>query len=317
MARWQIQLLALLALLTCMGCAPSGDAVPTLVPSAPLPTAPRPSATPNPTTTPTAVPTATPTSTPTAVPTATPSPAPTAIPAATECGEQRGKIARKQLRSRSMGRIEDYRIYTPACYSQQAGRRYPVVYLLHGGEHNEEHWDDVGVDDTADALIVAGKIPPLLIVLPDGGQDFGPLHGDPPPFARYLHDELIPHIDASYRSVADRADRALGGISYGAAWALLLAARYPDSFSAIGAHSPAIGTFNSIYPDAKALCANRPRVYIDVGDHDGLRRPAADMHAALDQAGCPNEFHVYPGSHVESYWNRHLEDYLRFYTREW
>ena len=216
-----------------------------------------------------------------------------------------------------MGRIETYRIYTPACYRRQAGRRYPVLYLLHGGEHNEEHWDDVGVDDASDALIAAGQIPPLLIVLPDGGQDFGPLRGSPPPFARYLHDELIPHVDASFRTVADRADRAIGGISYGAAWALLLAARYPDSFGAIGAHSPAIGPYNGIYPDAQALCAEQPRVYVDVGDHDALRRPAADLHAALDKAGCPNEFHISSGRHIESYWNRHLEEYLRFYTHEW
>jgi enterochelin esterase-like enzyme len=254
---------------------------------------------------------------PTAVPTATPSPAPTASPAATACGEQHGKIIREQLRSHSMGRIETYRVYTPACYDQQPIRRYPVVYLLHGGEHNEEHWDDVGVDDAADALIATGTIPPLLIVLPDGGQDFGPLRGNPPPFAGYLHDELIPQIDARYRSVADRADRALGGISYGAAWALLLAARYPESFSAVGAHSPAIGAFNGIYPNIQALVAGKLRIYLDVGDHDGLRRPTADLDAGLTKAGWPHEFHVYPGRHNEAYWNRHLEDYLRFYTREW
>src|SRR5689334_23763694 len=108
-----------------------------------MPTAlPHPSARPKSTATPTAPDSATPTTTParsiipTAVPTATPTMAPTASPAATECGEQHGRIDREQLRSRSMGRIEPYRIYTPACYSQQAGRRYPVVYLLHGGEHN-------------------------------------------------------------------------------------------------------------------------------------------------------------------------------------
>jgi len=242
---------------------------------------------------------------------------PTATPAATACGEQHGKISREQLRSHSMGRIETYRVYTPACYEQQISRRYPVVYLLHGGEHNEEHWDDVGVDDAADELIAAGAVPPLLIVLPDGGQDFGPLHGDPPPFAGYLHDELIPQIDASYRSVADRADRALGGISYGAAWALLLAARYPEIFSAVGAHSPAIGTFNGIYPDIHALVAGKLRIYLDVGDSDGLHRPTADFDAGLTKAGWPHEFHVYPGHHNEAYWNRHLKEYLRFYTREW
>jgi enterochelin esterase-like enzyme len=251
------------------------------------------------------------------VPTATPAPAPQVTPAATACGEQHGKISREQLRSRNMGRIEAYRVYTPACYDQQALRRYPVLYLLHGGEHNEEHWDDVGVDDAADGMIAAGTIPPLLIVLPDGGQDFGPLRGNPPPFASYLHDELIRHIDASYRSVADRADRALGGISYGAAWALLLAARYPETFSAVGAHSPAIGTFNGIYPDIDALVAGKLRIYLDVGDRDALRRPTAAFDAGLTKAGWPHEFHVYAGRHNEAYWNRHLKDYLRFYTREW
>jgi len=221
------------------------------------------------------------------------------------------------LHSQSMGTDETYRIYIPACYSRQEARRYPALYLLHGGEHNEEHWDDIGVDDAADALIAAGAIPPLLIVLPDGGQDFGPLRGDPPPFARYLHDELIPHIDAAYRTQAERERRALGGISYGAAWALMLAARYPGSFSAVGAHSPAIGSFNGIYPDVPALAAEKLRIYLDVGDHDGLRWPTADLDAALTKAGVSHEFHIYPGRHIETYWNSHLEDYLRFYTAAW
>jgi enterochelin esterase-like enzyme len=216
-----------------------------------------------------------------------------------------------------MRRQETYRVYVPACYDRQEFRRYPVVYLLHGGEHNAEHWDDVGVDEAADTAIAAGVIPPLLIVLPDGGQDFGPLGGNPPPFARYLHDELMPHIDAAYRTAPDRAHRAIGGISYGAAWALLLAARYVDTFAAVGAHSPAIGAFNGIYPDAKALAAGKTRIYIDAGDRDGLRRPAAVFAAALTDAGAAPEFHIYPGGHVEAYWNDHLEEYLRFYAQGW
>jgi enterochelin esterase-like enzyme len=226
-------------------------------------------------------------------------------------------MVHSSLRSAAMGHDETYRIYVPACYDQQAFRRYPALYLLHGGEHNEEHWDDVGVDETADAAIAAGVIPPLLIVLPDGGQDFGPLRGDPPPFARYLHNELIPHVDTTYRTVADRDHRALGGISYGAAWALLLAARYVDTFVAVGAHSPAIGSYNGIYPDAQAIAAGKLRVYVDVGDRDGLRRPAAAFVDVLKQAGAAPEFHMYPGSHTEAYWNGHLEEYLRFYAQTW
>ena len=235
----------------------------------------------------------------------------------TACGETHGQIIHAQLRSGAFHNAQTYRVYLPACYTEQANRRYPTLYLLHGGNHNEEHWDDVGVDDAADPLIAAGAIPPLLIILPDGGQDFGPLHGDPPPFAGFLLGELIPHIDATYRTVPDRAHRALGGISYGAAWSLLLAARYPDAFSAIGAHSPAIGSFNGIYPDVGALAAGKPRIYLDVGDQDALRRPVAAFDAELTAAGLPHEFHIYPGRHIEAYWTSHLEEYLRFYTAEW
>ena len=261
------------------------------------------------------VPGPTPSASPAATPAATAAPSPT--PGPTACGETRGRISGELLRSAALGRDETYRVYTPACYARQTFRRYPAIYLLHGGEHNEEHWDEIGVDEAADRLIAAGAIPPLLIVLPDGGQDFGPLRGSPPPFARYLRDELIPHIDASFRTEPDRAGRAIGGISYGGAWALLLAARYANTFGAVGAHSPAIGTYNGIYPDANAIVAGGLRVYIDVGDRDGLRKPAAAMADALARAGRAPEFHVYPGRHVEAYWNSHLEEYLRFYAQDW
>ncbi len=216
-----------------------------------------------------------------------------------------------------MGRDEQFRVYTPPCYAGRPDRRYPAIYLLHGGEHNDEHWDDIGVDDAADALIAAGAIAPVLIVLPDGGQDFGPLSGDPPPFARFLEQRLIPYIDSRYRTQPDREHRALGGISYGAAWALLLAARYPGMFRAVGAHSPAIGAFNGIYPDAAALAHGGVRVYLDVGDHDSLREPARTFDATLAQAGAAHELHVFAGRHAEAYWRAHLADYLRFYAAGW
>lgn len=241
------------------------------------------------------------------------------MPAATPvaCAAKHGNVVQSRLRSAAMGRDERFRVYLPPCYAEQASRRFPVIYLLHGGEHNEEHWDDIGVDEAADALISSGAIPPALIVLPDGGQDFGPIQGSPPPFARFLHDGLIAHVDASYRTLADRDHRALGGISYGAAWVLLLAARYPETFSAIGAHSPAIGSFNGIYPNTAALAKAHLRIYLDVGDHDGLRRPAADFDAALTKAGAAHEFHIFAGRHAEAYWHAHLADYLRFYTAGW
>lgn len=219
--------------------------------------------------------------------------------------------------SRAMGRDERWRVYTPPCYAQQTARRYPVLYLLHGGEHNDEHWDDIGIDTAADALIASGAIPPLLIVLPDGGQDFGPLSGSPPPFADFMQSTLIPQIDRDERTLADRDHRRLGGISYGAAWALLLAARFPELWSAVGAHSPAIGSFNGIEPDAAALARGHVRAYLDVGDRDGLRKPTETFASQLKQAGADFELHIFAGRHTDAYWRAHLADYLHFYTAGW
>jgi enterochelin esterase-like enzyme len=224
---------------------------------------------------------------------------------------------RSRITSDYLGKQQSYRVYLPPCYDRQTDRRYPVVYLLHGAGHDDGYWDDVGVDEAADPLIAEGQIPPLLIVLPDGNRTFGSRTGDPPPFAGFLVQELIPHIDTAYRSQPDREHRAIGGISLGGAWALLLAARYPELFSAVGGHSPAIGTLNGIHPDVNALVAGKLRIYLDVGDQDSLKRPTAALDAALTQANDPHEFHVNPGSHVEVYWTSHLEEYLAFYTQPW
>ncbi len=270
-----------------------------------------------PTTAPTAPPPPTATTSPTQAPTATPPPPPTPTPGATACGETRGRIVPLSITSRALGKDQRYRVYLPPCYEQQTHRRYPVIYLLHGAGHDDGYWDDVGVDEAADPLIAAGAIPPVLIVLPDGNRTFGTTRGDPPPFGAFLLRELIPHIDARYRTLADREHRAIGGISLGGAWALLLAARYPAAFGAVGGHSPAIGPLNGINPAPRAFADGNVRVYLDVGDRDSLKAPTARLDAALTALGWPHEFHVYPGRHVEAYWTSHLEEYLRFYAALW
>src|SRR6478736_7005132 len=60
-------------------------------------------------------------------------------------------------------------VYLPACYAADRSRRYPAVYLLHGGSADQTQWRDVGITTAADGLIAAGDLPPLVIVMPDGG----------------------------------------------------------------------------------------------------------------------------------------------------
>lgn len=243
--------------------------------------------------------------------------APTAQGVRPRCDETQGQMLREQLISASYGRQQTYRVYLPPCYAQNTAARYPVIYLLHGGGHDDAYWEDLGIGTIASQLIADGTIPPVMIVLPNGNGSFGSRDGDPPPFTDHIINELIPRIDATYRTQANRAHRAIGGISLGGAWALLLASQFSELFSAVGGHSPAVGTVNWSVPDVRPLVQGHERIYLDVGSDDSLRGPTARLDQALTAAGYPHEYHVYPGKHEERYWSGHMAEYLTFYTALW
>lgn len=123
-------------------------------------------------------------------------------------------------------------VYLPACYEADPARRFPVLYLLHGAGNTEQQWPDVGIAAAADAVIGSGDIGPMIIVLPNGGP------GLPHTLVEQVSDQLNPWADTTYRTIAQRSGRAIGGISRGGAIALLAAAAHPELFQAVGGHSP-------------------------------------------------------------------------------
>ena len=213
----------------------------------------------------------------------------------------------------------EYRVYLPPCYDQQLPERYPVLYLIHGQSYNDEQWDRLGADETADKLVASGEIPPFIIVMPRD-RNWG--QPDEDPFGQVLIDELIPLIDEQYRTMPDRRQRAVGGLSRGAGWALHLGLSEWELFGAFGAHSlatfwsdaPYIRTWLSEIP-AEAL----PRIYLDVGDRDRPPILAAAMRfeELLTQLNIPHEWYLFPGYHDEDYWAAHVEKYLRWYSQPW
>ena len=94
--------------------------------------------------------------------------------------------------------------------------------------------------DAAEAAIVAGSIPPLLIVMPDNGWLANTTTSGPNSYEGFVLNELIPHVEATYRARSEAAGRAVGGLSRGGYWSLMMAFRRPDLFRSIGAHSPAL-----------------------------------------------------------------------------
>lgn len=175
------------------------------------------------------------------------------------------------------------------------------------------------MDDTADRLISSGEIAPLIIVMPYDRYGGQPTETG---FSEAITTELIPRIDAKYRTQADRKGRAVGGLSRGAGWAIHLAISEWRLFGALGAHSPAV-----FHTDAQRMRSwldlvpegQTPRIWIDIGDKDRpeITRSTEWFEALLNEYDIPHEWRLLAGYHEENYWREHVEAYLRWYTREW
>jgi enterochelin esterase-like enzyme len=257
--------------------------------------------------TPPPTPTLTPTSAP---PTPAYSPAFPTVPFAPDCTETAGTVSNFNYHAYTLGYSLFYDVYLPPCY-EATSDAYPVIYLLHGQAFIEDQWDRLGADEAADALIAAGQAP-FIMVMPRGGAN--------PYFGQGLVKDLIPYIEATYRIRADRAYRAIGGLSRGAGWAIYLGLSHPDLFSAIGAHSPAVqyihaAEIDNLLDDLPP--GQMPRLWLDIGDNDSLIANTEWFMEMLDERDIPYRFHLNPGKHAEAYWSAHVREYLEFYVEEW
>jgi enterochelin esterase-like enzyme len=194
-----------------------------------------------------------------------------------------------------------------------------VLYLFHGQGYTDDQWDRLGVDETADALIATGELAPFIVVMPRERQGGEPGESN---YGEAILEVLIPYVDDTYRTSPERSDRAVGGLSRGAGWAVHLAIAHWESFGALGAHSPAI-----FYYDAERMRSmldaippdSYTRVYLDIGDRDQheIMRVSLWFEELLDQRSIPHEWHLFSGYHNEAYWGAHIEGYLRWYARQW
>lgn len=134
------------------------------------------------------------------------------------------------------------RVLLPEGYDAAPRRRYPVLYLLHGANGNERDWSTPALGNAE--AITDGV--PLIVVMPDGGK--GGFYTDwynngalgPPEWETYHIDELLPWIDAHFRTTGQRSGRAIAGLSMGGFGSMSYAARHPDLFVAAAAFSGAV-----------------------------------------------------------------------------
>jgi enterochelin esterase-like enzyme len=197
-------------------------------------------------------------------------------------------------------------VYLPACYASEPDRRFPVVFLLHGAGADASQWPAIGIASVADQLITRGAIPPMIVVMPDGGVNM------PDALASDLVDQLVPWTDHTYRTLADAADRAVGGISRGGRIALLAASKHPGVFSCVGGHSPLVGAGDDAV--AARLSAQDEPIRLDVGASDSLRTGVEHFAHRVEDGGGSADLVEAPGRHDRAYWRAHTSDYLRFYA---
>ena len=112
--------------------------------------------------------------------------------------------------SAALGRDMPYFVYLPVGYAE-SGLRYPTLYMLHGHGGSNTEWMGYGFLETADKIINAGQVPPMIIVLPQGDQSFWVNHADDGQrWGDYTAQDVVQYIDATYRTIPDakrRGDR--------------------------------------------------------------------------------------------------------------
>jgi predicted alpha/beta superfamily hydrolase len=130
-------------------------------------------------------------------------------------------------------------VYTPPGYEKDAKKKYPVLYLQHGWGEDETAWCNQGhANLIMDNLIAEGKAKPFIIVMTYGmtndvrpGGGGGLRNFNIQPFQTVLLDELIPYVDANFRTIATQSNRAMGGLSMGGFETHTITLARPEVFS--------------------------------------------------------------------------------------
>ena len=145
-------------------------------------------------------------------------------------------------------------VYTPANYNENTNTRYPVLYLQHGSFEDETGWAVQGKANLIlDNLIASKKANPMIVVM-DNGYAYKPQSSTARPesvFEDVVINEIIPMIDAKFRTIANRENRAIAGLSMGANQTMRIMMNNLDTFSHYGGFS---GTSN--YPSTDAIDVN-------------------------------------------------------------
>lgn len=252
-----------------------------------------------------------------------------------------GTVSKTWYKSSTANMTRRLTIYTPAGY-EQSKEKYPVLYLLHGMGGDENAWSELGrATQIMDNLIASGKAKPMIVVMPNGNisQEAAPgesseglkipsmqlpktMDGN---FEAAFQD-VVNFVEQNYRVKADKAHRAIAGLSMGGFHSLYISINNPNSFDYIGLFSAAIKprqkeVSSPIYKDPESkvdnLFKHSPKLlWMGIGNTDFLYKENADLRHYLDSKHYPYTYLETDGGHIWRNWRIYLTTFAQKLFKE-
>ena len=250
-----------------------------------------------------------------------------------------GTVSRIWYDSPALGLERRMTVYTPAGY-ETSGKRYPVLYLLHGMGGDEEAWISLGrTAQILDNLIAQGKAKPMIVVMPNGNasQEAAPgesSRGMVPPTMQLpktmegsyeqAFPEIVKFIDKNYRTIKSKSGRAIAGLSMGGFHSLHISKQYPDMFNYIGLFSAAImpnkevssPIYENMERKLKVQFDKNPALYwIAIGKTDFLYKANEEYRKLLDEKGYKYTYYESDEGHIWKNWRIYLTEFVPYPRR--
>jgi enterochelin esterase family protein len=246
-----------------------------------------------------------------------------------------GQVRMMLYESKAMGFTRALWVYTPPGYDTSK-QKYPVLYLLHGNGEDIAGWVRNGrANIILDNLLAAGKIQPMLVVMPQGHALQAPgveplqrITGETsmfsPLFPRDLLEQIIPLVEHEFRTRTSPDARAIAGLSMGGGQALSIGLTHPELFRYVLGYSAAVGPNFLDIQSVESQIASDPSltnkrfklIWISIGRQDFLFNPNRTLHETLAAQGVQHKYVETEGAHVWSVWRKNLAESLPLLFRQ-
>jgi enterochelin esterase family protein len=236
-----------------------------------------------------------------------------------------GAIHIRTYKSTPLKRQRSLYVYVPPDYEKDSQRRFPVLYLRHGGGDDERNWSQSGrAGVILDNLLAQGKAVPMLVVMTNGHTDGTWAGGSSPEGMAILEKELlgdvIPFVEDNYRVLQNRDGRAITGLSMGGGQAFTIGLRNLDTFAWVGEFSSGLVSdadfdlethLPGFLSDASAVNDKLRLLFLGCGTEDPRFQGQLDLMEVLKEHGVNHVFVRTPGAHVWKAWRHLLADFMQ------